>query len=1168
MAEREWTTEQKQAITSRGGSLLLSAAAGSGKTAVLVERIIGLLTQKNNPVQPSELLVVTFTNAAAGEMKQRVTAGIDSLIEKNPSDSYLRSIKMRLPEAQISTMDSFCIKLVRENFHKADISPDFTLLDGGEEKITEAQAMEKTLDNLCKNFPDTYDMLNSMTSYGRDDEKLSEKIKRLHKFSLSHPFPSVWLDGVRDMYSFEGDIKNSVWGKIIAENALYAVDFALKLLEDGINDASYCEAVYDGYKTAFEEEQEKLKKLSEILRDKDWDTACKAIKSFCFPSLPRAPRGFGKDPAKTAAEGKYKKAKEIISTAAGYFCAGTEENREDLENLRPVIDSLIEAVKDYGKNLIEEKELKNSYGFSDIMHKALELLASCEDGEIKPTELAASLSGQYREILIDEYQDTNEAQDMLFSLISRNGENIFTVGDVKQSIYRFRLAMPEIFMKKNREYHDYDGENYPAKIILGKNFRSRKGILDNINFLFENLMSDYAGEMEYTEKEALYFGGGYPEDKEPAAELRFLQSAGGVKSEAEYTAGLIKEMLDSGVTVQDKNGERPARPGDFCILLRSTKGKTDIYEKALEEAGIGVSCEKKTSLFDTTEINMFMSLLKVINNPSDDISMLSVMFSPLYGFTPDEVSDIRLVNKNVNLYACLREYEEKSEKVKKLLNELDEYRKMSAVTELDIFIRTLLDISGCGAVVSALKNGENRRMNLIMLCTIAGNYMKNGGSGLGGFIRYIRRVTENNGEIAAASDMSENADVVRIYSIHKSKGLEFPFVLLCDCAKGFNDSDIKEDMIISPVTGVGMVVINNDKLQKYSTVCHSASKIAVKRAMLSEELRILYVAMTRAREKIIMISTVKDIGKEIEKTAVDAAAGRKPSPYAVLNAKSYMQWLLMGFMSHPDMKTLADIGGMMFKNYKKAESPLKVIVDEPGESEEKTFEAVEEDYDEETVRELRKIGDYVYPYIIPDDIRPKRIASDFESRDFEPLYFAKSRPSFLNDGKLSAAQAGTANHIFLQCCDFNMTSPEEELKRLVEKGVLTEIQAPYIRIEKIQKFLNSSLFKRIMNAESVYREKEFTVQVKLSEIYPDAVENVRDEKILVLGKADLIFTENGQAVVVDYKTDRGKSPEDFKKAYSGQLKIYKTAAEQVLEMPVKETIIYSLDLEKEIYTDI
>ena len=1166
MAERIWTKEQNDAINARGGTLLLSAAAGSGKTAVLVERITKLMTQENEPVEPANLLVVTFTNAAAAEMRARVNASIDNLIKENPSDSFLRNIKMKLPEAKITTMDSFCISFVREHFHLADIEPDFSILDNGEQNILTFDAMSETLEKLCSEEPEVYDMLNTVTTFNRDDNSLTEKILRLYNYSLSHPFPDKWLDSIAEMYEYEGDIRDSVWGRLILDEVRYTAEYCISLIKTAAAELCEDEVIENHYAADFEVAKQKLTDTYEIITNGSWDEIFTSLDEFYLGNLPRAPRGHGKNPVKVLAESQYKLIQKLMGECKDSVCTDTAGHNDDLNKLRPVIYGLVGAVKEFSKNYNRLKKERNSYTFTDIMHRALSLLATTENGEIRKTALACDMEQSFREILIDEYQDTNEAQDMLFATLSRNNNNMFMVGDVKQSIYRFRLAMPEIFVKKSREYTDFDNANYPAKIILGRNFRSRKGVLDNINFLFKNIMSDYVGEMEYTDKDALYFGGGYDADSEPAAEIRLIKNKTAAE-EADYVADMINKFVAEGTPMQDRNGTRPVTYGDFCILLRSTSGKTDIYENALRSKGIPVTCEKKTGLFSATETSVFSALLKIINNPTDDVSMLSVMFSPLYGFTADETASIKLYGKKSNLYSCIKAAADDIPKAKAFIADMTQYRRMAAVMPVDTFVRTLLDTTGYMSVVSACENGESKRLNLLLLCSLAAEYASKGGVGLGGFIRYLNRISESGNDIAAASDATADSAAVKIMSIHKSKGLEFPFVILADASKAFNTSDISAEMIISTSAGVGIKITDSANLKRYSSLGHAAAKLAVKRATVSEEMRILYVAMTRARERFIAVGSVPKPEDRIREAA-NSLSGDKPSPCAVLHANSYMKWLLMGFVRHPDMKDVCtETGNFISYDFKNADSRLKVIIDSLAENDEQPCEETEETKslaDASMVEEIRRRASFCYPYEIPADARPKRVASDFEEKRFNADFFAKSKPSFMSEGRLSAAEAGTANHLFLQNFDFGSDDIASQLETMTASGLLNDRQAGAVRTTKMKAFAHSDLAERIRNADKVYREKEFTVQINLGDIDKTVNDNVKNEKIIILGKADLVFTENGKAVVVDYKTDKTKKPADFIKAYSGQLDMYRRAMQQILGLPVAETLIYSLELEQTI----
>lgn len=1154
MSERVWTDDQNKAINSRGGTLLLSAAAGSGKTAVLVERIIKLLTQGNNPIPPSELLVVTFTIAAASEMRMRISAAVDDLIAKDPSNSMYRNIKMHLSEAQISTIDSFCIKLVRENFAKADIEPDFTILDSSEDKIIMADSIARAFDRLCLEEPEIYDMLNSMTSYNMNDSELAKKVIKLYSYSRSHPFPDLWLDSIVDMYEKTNDVKGTIWGKIIVEYIDKRIEEVILLAKNAIVDVAFSEEFHDKYTPVFEDIISDANAFKLLLKNGSWDDIYSFVNSYVVSKLPAAKRGTADYPEKVAAKKKHDTIVKIIKDLPSFICATTAEFNDDIDLQRPLIEQLIKTVKSFAKIYQSAKEERNAYNFTDIMHKAIKLLVTVdEDGSLKKSSMAYDIGNRYAEILIDEYQDTNEAQNMLFEMLSKDGKNMFTVGDVKQSIYRFRLAMPEIFLKKSKEYAHYDGSTYPATVTLGMNFRSRKGILDSINFLFRNIMSEYVGEMEYTDSDALYYGNQYDEDTEPAFELHFTD-----EDKGQYVASLVKRILKSGMQIQAKGAKRAVRAGDICILLRSPSSSADVYEKAIRDIGIGCASPKNSGLFDTYEAKLLMAFLRVINNPTDDVSMLSVMMSPMYGFTPDEVANMRISDKKASFYACLKASE--IEKSKKLLADIESYSAMAAVTPFDVFVRNIIEYSGISACVLAMKNASIRKLNLLQIFNLSSKYTESVNAGLSGFIRYIERLIAQDSQISVAHEPEDDGNSVTIMSIHRSKGLEFPVVILADCSKPLNKMDSKDDMIISSDAGVGMAVINNEKLQKYKSLGQIATRISIMRASASEEMRVLYVAMTRAKEKLYAVINNGNAEEKLADYSGFVDENCKACESAVLGANDYATWLYMGFSSHPDVAKEIKCVDV---NTKPKESDIKCVINLVDDDALTPVDEVNTSENEGSIEKIKAAAQYVYPYTYPKGARPKHTASEFESKRFIPEYFAKSKPDFLLGDKLNAAQAGTANHLLLQNLDFNAKSVESEIERLETAGIINHRQSLAIRRDEINKFLSSDFCNRIRNADAIYREMEFTAEIKLSDL-AEANENVADEKIVILGKADLVFVENNRAVIVDYKTDRTKSREELIDAYSGQLDIYKKAMEQLLDVPVGECVIYSLTLSEAI----
>jgi len=1159
MAERKWTREQKLAIDARSGSLLVSAAAGSGKTAVLVERIIGLLTDESAPLEPSELLVVTFTNAAAAEMRDRISAAVNSLVYKHPETPRYGEIKMKLPEAQICTMDSFCIRLVRENYHILGIEPDFTVLDDGDLKNMYARAMDRVMAEESEK--EIYHTLISVTGTAGDDRLLSAKIHELYIDSLSYPFPQEYLDSVAA--AFTGGEGENRWKSVIRT---YASD-GLNTCADIIDGAAASIAGDDLFAPAFSDGlalmSDFFKSAGKTVAAAEWDDCVSFIRSSSVPSYGKSPRGHANDSPALRVKADVKTVTDIYKKIQAFFCATDSENRHDCEILAPVVRELCFCAGKYAEYLDELKEMSNSYGFSDFIHKALGMLIKRgENGEIQPTDMAKSISKQFGEILIDEYQDTNDAQDMLFEAISRDGKNLFTVGDVKQSIYSFRQARPEIFMKKSDEYPDYDGESCPSKIILGKNFRSRKGVLGAVNYLFEYVMTRRFSGIDYNENEKLYFGELYPEDKEIPFEMHLICAPDvNAERDAAYIGSVINSMMNSGFTVRDKNTDRPARYKDFCILLRSTKNKAEVYAKTLENMGIPAYAEKRSSLFDTTEISMFMSVVRTADNPSDDVAVLAAMYSPLYGFTPDELAVIRARHRGERLFNAVRlEAQSGDSHCIKFIGDITVWRNMSAVLGVGEYIRNLLELTGFARIVSAMPGGDARRTNLYMLAQLAEKYEDSGGSGTGGFISYIDRSIKNGAQIPAGGGVSPEADVVRVMSIHKSKGLEFPVVILADCSSKFNETDFNSGMIINNESGLGMKIYEPENLKKYDTLSYAAARITGRRSMKAEELRVLYVAMTRAKEKLIAVARVKS-----ERDAVNAGAryglrSGRLGYFEAMSANSYFDWLMSAYLRHTDCAKIRSSGDYGDIPLAGSDFSMKVCVYTPGDEADEAVKTESAEPDGDIIAELKRRCDYVYPYSALSKIPVKRTASEIENERFSPEFFAKSKPAFLSGNELTPAQRGSANHLFLQLCDFEnaRNDYDGEKRRLVSNGLLSEKQADVLLDGRLKAFFAGELCSRMINAQNLYREKQFSVFLPAYMFTDGLPDYAKDKQIFVQGMTDVIFVEDSKAYVVDYKTDRTNDPEELKSRYSSQLKIYTLAAAQTLRLPIGGAYIFSV----------
>ena len=1165
MSDISWTPDQEAAILTNaepyggaGGSVTVSAAAGSGKTAVLTERIVRMLTRPEDPVLPEELLVVTFTRAAAAEMRVRIGRKLTDYMAAHRDRTDLEDVRLRLSDADICTIDSFCIKLVRENYREAGIRSDFGLLDPGETEILKGAALDEAIADLAENDGETYRLLNSlMPSF--EDSRLQEMILELYNNTSARPDPDAWLEEILRMYT-EGT-GSGIWRSEIRGYIRACCDDARGLINSAIELARTDPELYDVYSDSLDEDIGIIDSVAAAC-GADWDDLYASVNDIKFPRFKTGPKKFRDDPVRNDIKKLRDSAKDIMTKQCVRYMPATDaEDAEDIQAMTPVIRALTELTALFSRDLRSLMDERGRYDFNTVMHLAISLLGT--DFTNTPagsgysrTPLAERLSEQYREILIDEYQDTNAAQDILFRLLSRDEKNLFVVGDVKQSIYRFRMAMPEIFLEKLRS---------DRVITLGTNFRSRKGILDFTNTIFRNIMNRYVGEMEYTDAEALRFGGGYPEDGQPCAEIHILENDfendDKLIAEARYTAGVIKKMIADGVTVGTGDSERRCTPRDFCILLRYPGGRIDLWAQTLKECGLGCSAEKTKSLFDTTEIRTLLSLLKAVNNPSDDVAVLSTLTSPIYAFSPDELAAVRLNAPDRTLYGALKAAAETGDERSALvIRDLEEFRRICAVNTLDASLRLLLNRTDLMTLSSAGADPASRQANLIAMTELSRSFAQSGRGELSAFIRFIDSAIRKGAGIAAASEVSPESDVVKIYSIHKSKGLEFPFVIIAGSTGGYNKTDSSSNMIITPVTGIGLRRTEPEKLKRYPTVAHCASALAAARSSMSEELRVLYVAMTRARERLLIIGSVEDLCKFTSGSNVWSDL----TPAAVMRSGNILDLTLKGIYPETGGLRLTDTDPPDVRAVRNWDL-VKIISAHAEDADEDGLAAIAEPAaDPELLNLIAQKVDYVYPYVYPEGAMPKTKASQFEDARFSEKHFAESVPGFMTRNGMTAAEAGSANHLFLEKCDLAAVSAAAELDRMLKNGDISERAAKALRLDELDAFLKSGTAERIRNADRVIREKEFRAQIPLGELYPDAEDAVRGDRILLIGKADLVFIEDGQAVILDYKTDRHKTDEDFRTAYSGQLRAYSLAMAQVLDMPVKETLIFALDGTREI----
>ena len=1185
--EPKWTPAQQQAISCRGGTVLVSAAAGSGKTAVLVQRVIEILTDREHPVDANRILVVTFSNAAAEQMKQRIQARLSELIAQNPADTYLMRQRTLLSAAHISTVHSFCLDLVRANFQLLDIPADFRLGSESEIAMLEEDIAQETIEQNYEENDGRFSDLVELVSSGRDDSGLIKTLHRLYDFVRSHPFYHRWLDEKLLMYDDTIPVGETVWGKVIRNYAMDAARFAQAQLRRALEEMQGDAAMEKAYLSAFEADLAQVERLAVQLSCGRWNDICEMLGSLSFQRL-GVLRNYGDDQKKELVQRLRKSAQEIVlELSERLFCASEEDFLEDICFLRPRIETLFELVLDYDRRLMNAKRQRSLLDFSDLEHFAVQLLVREENGKYLRTPLAEELSESFAFVLVDEYQDTNATQDMIFGSVSRE-DNLFMVGDVKQSIYRFRQAMPEIFIEKRNTFFDFDGEHYPARIILSNNFRSRAEVTDCINYLFGAVMSQEVGEIDYDDRESLTASASYPPKEDALTEVHLIENESEEMSdqlaEASYVAQYIRKMLDEGFTVSENGALRPVQPKDICILLRSMKNKAEVYAAELARVGIEVWADARTGFLDTVEISTALSILRAVDNPLIDIHLTAAMMSPVYGFTADDMAVLRMKDRSAHLYLncqAIAEGEGLSEQERSrqtmcqdFLASFSELRTIASSSPAHRLIQQLIDKTGLWDLVLAMKYGQTRKANLRLLMEYAQEYEAGGHKGIAGFLRFVDKMHQRGEDWPCASPVSDRADAVRIMSIHHSKGLEFPVVFVCDTAKRFNTQDLRSNMLLHSQLGFACCARDFVSRKQYSTVPMEALRLELERSMLSEEMRILYVALTRAKEKLIITSVQNQLDKKLSAYAGALTEQGKISPYVARSASCYADWMLMALNFHPDFTRICmDLGCMpedtiTFPPCRFVPVLAKVSQlpqQNQGEQLEMTCAP-----DEQLVAQIAQLCIETYPDPDARSIVTKLSVSQVVHPDSEQTPFSRE-PAFLTreegeqDAVLTGAQLGTAMHTFMSCADHAHASQdlEGEISRLVREQFITPRQGNSLDRRQILRYYDSELYRRVSASPCVRREFAFQSQLDaqfLSQVIP----NIGEHQVTVQGIADLLFEENGGWVLVDFKTDRISSEQLLADRYRKQLELYARMIADITAKPVKQKILYSLYQGREI----
>ena len=1168
---RNWTQEQKNAIYARGGSVLVSAAAGSGKTAVLVERVIQMVCDSAHPVGLDRLLIVTFTKAAAAEMRERIGQALADCLAQDPENAYLLRQQILLPSAEICTMDSFCNTLVKQQFHALGISPDFRILDDSERRAMEEEAVSECVAELYSQGGEVFENLTDLFLLGSSDRDLKDTVLQLYAYAQAYPFPEAWLSAIASAYNPEIPLVDTLWGKEICRYLSAQIAENQRILKNALQMLEQEPPLAEKYTPAFASDLQYTQKIADALSENEWDTVKTLLAEYTPEKLGTAPRAYADSPLKTTVTAIRDKVKKSLREGLPkYLPATAAEHKRDMQYLQPIVALLCETATAFSVRLLEKKRTENAFDFNDISHMALSLLISrAADGAVLRTQLAIEIYEKYEEILLDEYQDTNEAQDMLFSAISREGQNLFTVGDVKQSIYGFRLAMPEIFLHRREQYTDFDGKTYPARITLDKNFRSRKNVADGINYLFGQLMTKDACGIDYSGTERLNPAAPFDATEDESVELHLLSGAAqdedGNFTECRHIAETVRKMLDSKMLVTDKNGERrPVRPRDICILMRSLKNGNR-YLEALESVGVPAFYQKKGGFFSMREIRVMVSLLEILNNPLLDVPLCACLLSPIWGFTPDELAQINLHSHETALFRRLRAFG--SPKCRAFLADYEALKRLSTVQTPAALLRSIYAYTGFEAIVGAMAGGENRKLNLLLLLRYAEDYGEIGKNSLSGFLRYLEKLRENEENVEAATGVSEYADVVRIMTVHKSKGLEFPVVILAKCGTQFNRSDQYKKMLIHQDLLLGLKIFDRENRRTFQSVPYVGTQLAIGAAAQAEELRVLYVALTRAKEKLIFVG---NCGRRNAANWVHAAAlavqGETGVPSAYVNGAScYLDWLLASCMKHPQAEILREMADVGTRESTVGGFDLQVVLPNT----EETPETVAQSELVETAKpdaalfaEIDRRVRFQYRAMPLATCPGKVSASALNEAEHGFTYFAAAEPAFLGKSGLTPAERGTATHRFAEVCDFQNAQDdlETEMQRLQGAGYLRKEECDVLDRETLTAFLQSDLLARMQSAEAIHREQKFTVLFPANAVVSTLGDDFPDEQITVQGIIDCAFVENGAVVIVDYKTDRVKTAEELAERYKKQLSVYKRAAEELFCLPVKETLLYSFTL--------
>ncbi|MFA5603455.1 MAG: helicase-exonuclease AddAB subunit AddA [Bacilli bacterium] len=1153
----KWTNEQSLAINERGGKIIVSAAAGSGKTAVLSARIIDYILKGGSI---DKLLVVTFTTLAAGEMKERIKKNINNAIINDPTNTHLQEQLLLVELAQIMTMDAFYNKLIKENFAQLNVSPDFKVIDEIEYKVVKLKTAKEVVETALEHNFDIKALLDNFVDY-KNGTTIEDLIINFDEYINKIPNSDSWLEELISKYG-TNDFNSSLWSELIYRELKSDFEGFKTLYDDVLEEIKLDDTLYDKLNIFLLNEREPLINVIEVINNKDFDKLTNLIKAINFERYPTI-KGYGDNSTSIKIKTIRSSLKKVIKDYEETILHFGASFKNDLEKINIIIKELIEVTKIYRNSLKEFRKVNNAYSFDDIPHLVLKLLVqdyNFKTGLITKTSFAKTLSNNYDEILIDEFQDTNLVQNIIFSSLSKNDTNLFIVGDVKQSIYGFRSARPDLLISEKKDAYN---DKFPKLINLSKNFRSRKEVLSFSNYLFSKIMSDKYGDISYDENEVLNLGASYLPSQENDVELHLLtnltvdedeeleEDISNYEKEAIIIAKRIKALFDSNYQVIDfkTNKYRNILKSDIAILLRSPGSFGNVLRETLINYGIDVYTDRAPIYFDNYEIKLVISLLKIIDNSYDDISLVAVLRSPIFGFLEDELLEIRNIDKYNYLIDNLKNKD--TVKTKDFLNRLNDYQTKATSLSISKLLNYLYNDTKILAIMSSLDNGKNRVKNLLEMINHAQKYIDNGHTTLHDFITYIDTLIDNKYSLEGVNPASDK-DSVLITTIHKSKGLEFPVVILPRLDKQFNFDDLKKDILMDNDYYLGFKLRNNEDFTINSNLILEVIKKEKKLKQLSEELRVLYVALTRAKEKLIMTGILKNIPKKIKE--INSLIGNETSISLVYlkQSKSMLDWIIPIILKHncgKELREMADIDTKLYND----EINLKLNILDLN-----TIDSLNPVVTNDVLKiiDINYIADalnYSYPYQ-KTNYKPKMSVTELKENKNNPL-----KPKFIDSG--IQFQVGNTYHKLLEhlpFVDYSDNSLKDAINKLVSDKIISIEELKLVNINKIINFFNDQIYLNKILGSNIYREHQITFTININELEEDS--NLEDE-IVVEGIIDLFCEKDNFYYLIDYKSDVVTNVQELISRYKKQLDLYEHALSKKTKGHIKK-YIYSFHFGK------